>query len=65
MRRVLRRRELVVDDWRHWEEDAAVATPGAGVIVPLTRATRQSARMVCARAERSVCASLLPTSSRT
>jgi uncharacterized protein (DUF934 family) len=35
MRRVLRRRELVVDDWLHWGENALAAPPGAGLIVPL------------------------------
>jgi uncharacterized protein (DUF934 family) len=35
MRRVLRRREVVVDDWRHWGEDDAAGSSGRGVIVPL------------------------------
>jgi uncharacterized protein (DUF934 family) len=33
MRRVLRRREIVADDWRHFDEDSGAAE--AGVIVPL------------------------------
>jgi uncharacterized protein (DUF934 family) len=35
MRRVLRQRELVVDDWRHWGEDVAAGTCDRGIIVPL------------------------------
>lgn len=35
MRRVLRRRELVADDWRHVEENPAAAADACGVIVPL------------------------------
>jgi uncharacterized protein (DUF934 family) len=36
MRRVLRRREIVADDWLHFEEAPAAAST-AGVIVPLTQ----------------------------
>jgi uncharacterized protein (DUF934 family) len=35
MRRVLRRREIVADDWLHFLEEAADAASTAGVIVPL------------------------------
>jgi uncharacterized protein (DUF934 family) len=35
MRRVLRRREIVADDWRHFEEESAAAGDAAGLIVPL------------------------------
>lgn len=35
MRRVLRQRELVVDDWCHWGEDVAAETRSPGIIVPL------------------------------
>lgn len=35
MRRVLKRREIVADDWRHFEEDRGAASGTHGVIVPL------------------------------
>jgi uncharacterized protein (DUF934 family) len=35
MRRVLRRREIVADDWRHFDEDPAAASGAQGLIVPL------------------------------
>lgn len=35
MRRVLRRREVILDDWRHWGEAEAAPSGGTGVIVPL------------------------------
>jgi uncharacterized protein (DUF934 family) len=35
MRRVLRRREIVADDWRHFEEEPAAAGDAAGLIVSL------------------------------
>jgi uncharacterized protein (DUF934 family) len=35
MRRVLRRREIVADNWRHLEEDPGAASGTHGVIVPL------------------------------
>jgi uncharacterized protein (DUF934 family) len=41
MRRILRRREIVADDWRHLGEDAA---DGAALIVPLTELRRDRER---------------------
>ena len=35
MRRVLKRREIVADDWRHFEEDPAAASRAPGLIIPL------------------------------
>jgi uncharacterized protein (DUF934 family) len=35
MRRVLRRREIVADDWRNFEEDPGAAGGADGLIVPL------------------------------
>jgi uncharacterized protein (DUF934 family) len=35
MRRVLKRREIVADDWRHFEEDPGAASGTHGVIVPV------------------------------
>jgi uncharacterized protein (DUF934 family) len=34
MRRVLRRREIVEDPWRHWSPDAPVELCASGIIVP-------------------------------
>jgi uncharacterized protein (DUF934 family) len=44
MRRVLKRREIVADDWRHFEEDPAAASRAPGLIIPLQelRATPQT-----------------------
>jgi uncharacterized protein (DUF934 family) len=41
MRRILRRREIVADDWNHLGEDAA---DGAALIVPLTELRRDRER---------------------
>jgi uncharacterized protein (DUF934 family) len=37
MRRVLRRREIIADDWRHLEEDPSVVGGAHGLIVPLQK----------------------------
>ncbi len=41
MRRILRRREIVADDWQHFGEDTA---DGAALIVPLTELRRDRER---------------------
>ena len=41
MRRILRRREIVIDDWRHLGEDAA---DGAALIVPLAELRKDPQR---------------------
>jgi uncharacterized protein (DUF934 family) len=43
MRRVLRRREIVVDDWRYFEEDPGAAGAAHGLIVPLKELRANSA----------------------
>jgi uncharacterized protein (DUF934 family) len=35
MRRVLRQREIIADDWRHFEEEGVAAGDARGLIVPL------------------------------
>ena len=44
MRYILRRREIVVDDWRYLGEEPAGATEGDGLIVPLAELRRETQR---------------------
>jgi hypothetical protein len=46
MRRVLKRREIVADDWRHFGEAPAASDAAQGLIVALARAARQPPNMV-------------------
>ena len=46
MRRVLKRRDIVADDWRHLEEDPGAASGTHSVIVPLAGTARQLQCMV-------------------